>query len=151
MIHERILCIPSAYYREAYEEASAVLIIAEMKKVRSFLLDLPEILFAALCQLLAWLTSMAKEETMECVGSLLVPAHDVQELSDIPSPVAAVNLKKRGTAVGTLMVPSNDLSSTKEAAARADGSSQMSSLQRRITDKLMGPPPDDSEADTWAD
>lgn len=101
-----------------------------------------------------------ENETMECVGSLLVRAHDVQELSEVPS-----SLKKRVTAVGTLMIPHNVVLSSHRsstphqtgcdghaAKAATDGSnSQFSSLQRRLTDKLMGPPPDDADADTWAD
>lgn len=101
-----------------------------------------------------------EKETMECVGSLLVRAHDVQELSEVPS-----SLRKRVTAeVGTLMIPHNVLSShsssiphqtgfdSNAAKAATDGSnSQFSSLQRRLADKLMGPPPDDADADTWAD
>ena len=41
--------------------------------------------------------------TIECVGSLVVPSHDVEELSEAKSP--QVNLQKRVTAVGTLLVP----------------------------------------------
>lgn len=107
---------------------------------------------------------MAREETMECVGSLLVSAHDVQELSKVPSafsPQAARStLKERGTAVGTLvgtlMVTSDAFSPTTPTADGGHGQDSVSkgcisSLQRRITQKLMGPPPHDAEADTWAD
>ena len=75
----------------------------------------------------------------ECVGSLLVPTSDVQELSES----TATKLQKRVTAVGTLLIPDNDLWSTDPE--------QVNSLQRRITNKLTGPAPPDSEADTWAD
>ena len=73
----------------------------------------------------------------ECVGSLLVPASDVQELSQ-----GSPKLQKRVTAVGTLLVSPRDL------AAQEEG---VPNLQRRITDKLKGPAPSDAEADTWAD
>ena len=109
---------------------------------------------------------MTPKETLECVGTLLVPAHDVQELSDVPSTfspqAAAVNLKKRGTAVGTLMVPFKVVlpHNIPKKGHAGDGaastgtdstSSQLSSLQRKLTDKMTGPPPDDAEADSWAD
>ena len=76
-----------------------------------------------------------------CVGSLLVPSSDVQELTQ-------VKLKKRATVpVGTLLVPPQDLSSSSDR----DGELPATSLQRRITNKLTGPAPPDSEAESWAD
>lgn len=46
------------------------------------------------------------KNTIECVGSLLVESKEVEELSDAQSP--QVNLKKRATAVGTLLVSVDD-------------------------------------------
>jgi hypothetical protein len=46
------------------------------------------------------------KNTIECVGSLVVPSQEVEELNDVKLP--EVNLKKRVTAVGTLLVPSDD-------------------------------------------
>ena len=76
----------------------------------------------------------------ECVGSLLIPASDVQELSD-------VKLQRRVT-VGTLLVPARDL---QELSMDHPVEGPVKSLQRRITNKLTGPPPPDAEAESWAD
>jgi hypothetical protein len=61
----------------------------------------------------------------ECVGSLLLPTSDLQELSE-------VKFQRRVT-VGTLLTL------------------PVQNMQRRVTRKLQGPPPPDSEAESWAD
>lgn len=46
------------------------------------------------------------KNTIECVGSLVVPSQEVEELSGAKLP--EVNLQKRVTAVGTLLIPNDD-------------------------------------------
>jgi hypothetical protein len=88
----------------------------------------------------------------ECVGTLLIPSTDLQELSHTSSPKSfapgLVNIKKRVT-VGSLMVQSSDLNTTPQDNTLPESS--VKTLQRRITKRLQGPAPDDSEADSWAD
>lgn len=92
----------------------------------------------------------------ECVGSLLVHSKDVQEVST-GSPILTkstlLNLKKRHT-VGTLLVESGVGSSHKLSSPGGDHTSNSfnaTSLRRRVTERMTGPPPGDEEADTWAD
>lgn len=84
----------------------------------------------------------------ESVGSLLLPSTDLQELSSSPKSPGLVNLKKRVT-VGSLLVQSSDLN-TRHQDASASGST-VTSLRRRISENLKGPPPCDSDAACWAD
>ena len=99
-------------------------------------------------------------EAVECVGSLLVHTSDMQELSDHNAVQAellpAVNLQKRVTAVGTLLVNQNDLDSSSGSGSGSNNNpnaeeNDSPSIVRRITKALQGPAPDDAEADTWAD
>jgi hypothetical protein len=106
--------------------------------------------------------SSPQKDKVECVGTLLVSSHDMQELSDAPTPSFAdvhvprpsfpeVYLKKRVTA-GTLLVSSTALnSSEEETVPKQDGLDTSPTLRKRITARLNGPAPDDSEVDTWAD
>ena len=73
----------------------------------------------------------------ECVGSLLIPTSDIQELSQ-------VKVQRRVT-VGTLLIAPKDLCSDHH------GETPVAVMQRRITKKLTGPAPPDSEAESWAD
>lgn len=87
---------------------------------------------------------------LECVGSLLIPASDLQELSAISKPVRIPrpsNLKKRGTACGTLLLHHDDLCSE----GFQDAPSRFATLQKKITRKLTGPAPSDADAASWAD
>ena len=90
--------------------------------------------------------SLENRTTSECVGSLLVDSKDIQELGSSPmmaSSFTQVNLQKRVT-VGTLLVPPDDLKTTHEESSSP-------SLARRVTERLQGPPPDDADTDMWAD
>lgn len=64
----------------------------------------------------------------ECVGTLLIPSQDLQELSQIKSSFGGASLQKHGT-----------------------GDSMPSTLRYRLTKKLTGPAPSVAEADHWAD
>jgi hypothetical protein len=90
-------------------------------------------------------------DEVECVGSLLVHSSDVKELSEKASEsffVPTVNLRQRVTA-GTLLVKPDDLRSPdRNASDNAEGGD---SIQKRLTNTLSGPPPADSEVDSWAD
>jgi hypothetical protein len=99
----------------------------------------------------------AAKDKIECVGSLLIHSHDVQELDSdhIPSPMPSVaNLKKRPT-VGTLLVPTHtdttptDQSQPTPPKEDTDGDKKSSSLMRRITDTFKVPDPDESGYDEW--
>ena len=92
---------------------------------------------------------------VECVGSLLVHASDLQELSvatkTAASPIQTVNLKKRTTA-GTLLINSEDLATPKsnkgpDAAHDTDASP---GLVRRVTERLSGPAAPRDETD-WTE
>jgi hypothetical protein len=99
-----------------------------------------------------------QKDKVECVGSLLVSTHDVQDLSDAPEvhipSFPEGNLKRRVTA-GTLLVSSTDLKTPagEESDPKQDGpdTSGATTLRKRITNRLNGPAPEDSEADSWAD
>jgi hypothetical protein len=52
----------------------------------------------------------------------------------------------RRVSVGTLLVPPSDLKSPDK-----DPAAKPSSLRRRITDLLNGPPPADEEVENWVD
>jgi hypothetical protein len=87
----------------------------------------------------------------ECVGTLLIPSTDLQELSNTPSSKSSaglVSIKKRVT-VGSLLVQTSDLNTTVQDNTLPESSVKI--LRRRITKSLQGPAPDDSEADSWAD
>jgi hypothetical protein len=107
--------------------------------------------------------SPPQKDVVECVGTLLVSSHDVQELSDVPTPSLLseahiptpsfpdVYLKKRVSA-GTLLVSPKDLKSPEEKPVpKQDDGDTSSTLRKRITNRLTGPAPPDSEVDTWAD
>jgi len=104
---------------------------------------------------------------VECVGSLLVPAAELQELSSQTqneshsnykvSPQA--NIQKRHTAVGTILVPPSELDShpTREneqgGKDEQDGKqeSMMGSIRKRLTNHMGKPPPDENDPEYWAD
>lgn len=93
-----------------------------------------------------------------CVGSVLLPSHDVQELDSDhipvpkPSPDAVKDLKKRATVGSLLLPPFHAATADQVAKSNKDSPSNKSpSLVRRITDKMQGPAPDDADADEWAD
>jgi hypothetical protein len=108
------------------------------------------------------------DDQIECVGSLLVHSHDVQELDSnhIPSPSimpSVATLQKHPT-VGTLLVPttttdnttagadesSAPTSSSGETKEQGDAEQQKSpSLIRRITEKLNFDVPEDCDYDEW--
>jgi hypothetical protein len=98
------------------------------------------------------LSGMSKNhDEVECVGTLLVHSSDVKELSDRPSDslsLPTVNLSKRVTA-GTLLVMPDDLRSPEQHDSPNNDAGV--SIQKRLHNTLNGPPPADSEADTWAD
>mmetsp|Transcript_6167 Transcript_6167/g.11253 ORF Transcript_6167/g.11253 Transcript_6167/m.11253 type:complete len:87 (+) Transcript_6167:1378-1638(+) len=48
------------------------------------------------------------KNTIECVGTLVVNSNEVEELSEPTQSSPSVNLKKRATAVGTLLVSVDD-------------------------------------------
>mmetsp|Transcript_116632 Transcript_116632/g.326266 ORF Transcript_116632/g.326266 Transcript_116632/m.326266 type:complete len:104 (+) Transcript_116632:120-431(+) len=91
---------------------------------------------------------------VECVGSLILPASDLQELEEHKSPeVGEVKLQKRRTAVGTIMVPQTDLEThPREESGSGDEKKEpvMLKLRRRITEELAKPPPpEDERPDLW--
>jgi hypothetical protein len=97
------------------------------------------------------------DDKIECVGSLLIHSHDVQELDSnhIPSAMPSVaTLQKRPT-VGTLLVPTDNENSTSSTTTATDQSSKDNdkqsspSLIRRITDKLIVDIPEDCDYDEW--
>lgn len=98
------------------------------------------------------------KDKIECVGSLLIHSHNIQELDSdhIPSPMSSVaTLKKRPT-VGTLLVPTTTTTNTTEkdpsqtTPRKNDQDDDKSpSLMRRITDKFQVPDPDDTGYDEW--
>jgi hypothetical protein len=102
------------------------------------------------------LTEMeAAKDKIECVGSLLIHSHDVQELDSahIPSSMPDVaTLKKRPT-VGTLLVPTSSTdtvpSQTTPSNKDKDDAEKSPSLIRRITELCQPPDPDESGYDEW--
>ena len=107
------------------------------------------------------MSSPHQKDKVECVGSLRVSSQDMQELSDAPTPsfsgrhipLPEVFLQKRVSA-GTLLVPSADLNSPEHeepVPKQQDGPDTSPTLRKRITERLNGPAPADSEVDTWAD
>ena len=102
------------------------------------------------------LSTSATEADNECVGSLLVHSKDAQVVSTgspIVTKSALSHLKTRHT-VGTLLVGAGVGSSENLASPRDQESSNSftaTSIRRRVTERMTGPPPADEEADTWAD
>mmetsp|Transcript_3825 Transcript_3825/g.4574 ORF Transcript_3825/g.4574 Transcript_3825/m.4574 type:complete len:92 (+) Transcript_3825:160-435(+) len=83
----------------------------------------------------------------ECVGTLLIPSQDVQELtveaSSPPGLHDEVTLQRRGT-TGTLLLNPQDL--------QTHAHDKDVTLQRRITTTLQEMPvPDDEDAGNWPD
>lgn len=97
------------------------------------------------------------KETSECVGTLLVPSSNLQELSETSTTTDSAsgsgsNLQRRVTA-GTLLVPSSDLQSTHNKGDESTGSEESApvGLVRRITNKVNSlPTPTDEEVRDWA-
>mmetsp|Transcript_54953 Transcript_54953/g.152198 ORF Transcript_54953/g.152198 Transcript_54953/m.152198 type:complete len:134 (-) Transcript_54953:109-510(-) len=116
-------------------------------------------------------------ELRECVGSLLLPVSDLQELSNIQQNPEVTLKKRRTTARIGEFLPDNvddpkshpyhnravvqqqqqqQQQEEQEGAsgprlAEDDSSSLIVKFQRRFTTEMQKPPPDDAEADYWND
>lgn len=87
--------------------------------------------------------------SVEGVGTIIVPCNDLQEFKDESK--QTISLKKRVT-VGSLLVPSTDLHHPPVLGEVIDISeARKPSLVRRFTNKMQGPAPSDAQADSWAD
>lgn len=86
---------------------------------------------------------------VECVGSLLIPSSELQELSDHhPSPTSPES-KEREMVGSILLPPSEFLSQSMETKDNEEPKERfMTRLQKRITKELQKPPPEDAP-DFW--
>ena len=82
---------------------------------------------------------------VECVGSLLLPAHELQELSEQhEAPMSPVTSDRE--VVGSILLPPVDLSTKPGETTSPTTSTKepfMARLQKRITKDLQKPPPED--------
>ena len=79
---------------------------------------------------------------VECVGSLLLPAHELQELSEHPeAPMSPVTSDRE--VVGSILLPPVDLSTKPGETTATTKEPFMARLQKRITKELQKPPPED--------
>lgn len=76
-----------------------------------------------------------KQETVECVGSLLIHSTDVQELTDKAVPVEIPDgMTPSGEMVGSLLVQPSDVQELSEKAAKLPEGT--SNLVKRVTERV---------------
>lgn len=90
----------------------------------------------------------SQTNVVECVGSLLLPAHELQELSEHhpESPMSPVTSDRE--VVGSILLPPVDLSRTPRNVGESKSSTTtkeplIARLQKRITKELEKPPSED--------